>query len=467
LRRSTQAVLFAAALFCALSLLPASASADSQTTTFRSGPIEIGPYQVKQDDYTVGIPKPAVDGYITGMDVDLVDADGSKVPIQRIMLHHIVFSNVGRFVGDRRDGTCSNFTLLDSRTQFAALAERFYAAGEERAQLKLPPGYGYPVKSKDLWLMTWMLMNHQNKRDTVYIEYHVTYDTSPDLMPVKPYWLDVRNCRADPVFDVPGGGKPGSTYDTTSDWTVPESGRIVAGGGHVHGGAKNLAISEPDCSNRRLFTSKPLWGNPDHPFYTVRPILHEPGPINMSGFTSEQGIPVAKGERVRLTARYDNELPHTRVMGISLVYLASDSGVKKPCGPMPTDMSVYKSPLSGRDKAPKFTVPIVAVGPDGVARDIKQPPGKRVDLRSGATIDAHNFYFAKRNVEVKEGAKLRWRFDSSTLHNVTVASGPRGFSSVHLSDGRTYSTRLKAKGTYRIFCALHPVAMTETVKVVK
>src|SRR5438034_5496727 len=112
LRRPIKAVLVAAALACVSAIAPTAANAEPQTTTFRSGPIEIGPYQVKQDDYTIGIPKPAVDGYVTGMDVDLVDADGSKVPIQRIMLHHIVFSNLGSFIGDRHDATCANFTLL-------------------------------------------------------------------------------------------------------------------------------------------------------------------------------------------------------------------------------------------------------------------------------------------------------------------------------------------------------------------
>lgn len=467
MRRSIKAVLFAAALVCALALVPASANAEVKELTFRTAAVEVGPYQVKQADYTANIPKPTEDGFITGMDVDVVDADGSKVPIQRIMLHHIVFSNLGRFGGDRMDGTCGHFTLLDSKSRVPGLAERFYGAGEERAQLKLPDGYGYPVKGQDNWLMTYMLMNHQNKRDKVYIQYHVTYDTSPGLTPVKPYWLDVRNCRADPVFDAPGGGKPGSTFKTSTTWTVPESGRIVAGGGHMHGGGKDLQVTEPGCSDRRLFTSEPLWGNADHPFYHVRPILHEPGPINMSGFNSAQGFRVAKGDQVKLTARYDNELPHTRVMGISVVYMARDDSVQGPCQPLPNDVAIYKSPLPGRTKAPRFTVPIVAVGPDGVARDIKAPPGKRVDLRSGSTIDARSFYFAKRNIEVKEGAKLNWRFDGTTLHNVTVASGPRGFSSEHLNDGRTYRARLKAKGTYRIFCALHPVSMTETVKVVK
>ena len=54
----------------------------------------------------------------------------------------------------------------------------------------------------------------------------------------------------------------------------------------------------------------------------MRPILHEPGPIAMSGFLSGQGIPVAAGEPLRLTANYDGQRVHTRVMGIMGLYMA-------------------------------------------------------------------------------------------------------------------------------------------------
>jgi plastocyanin len=66
---------------------------------------------------------------------------------------------------------------------------------------------------------------------------------------------------------------------------------------------------------------------------------------------------------------------------------------------------------------------------------------------------------------VRRGATLRWRFGGQLLHNVTVANGPRGFASLHLDGGREYSHRFTVPGTYRLFCALHPVAMTETVTV--
>jgi plastocyanin len=448
-------------------VLAAPAAAESKTQTYTVGPITVGPYQVKQA-LEFGIPKPAEDAYITGMDVDIVDRPGgAQVPINRLMLHHVVFANTGRTFGDRRDGTCASFTSLDSVSKLPGLAERFYAAGEERARLALPEGYAYPTSSGDNWLITWMLMNHRSQTDTAYIEYHVTYDTEPKTA-VKPYWLDIKNCLSDPVFDAPGGGKRGSTYRRSVNWNVPESGRLVAGGGHVHGGAKNLVLSRPACGDKgHVYTSRPLWGNRDHPFYNVRPILHEPGPVNMSGFTSADGFRVSRGETLRMDANYDGELVHTRVMGIMLVYLVPDESVTETCAPPPADLAEYASTAPGRTKTPRFKVPLTGIGPGGQARTIQKPPGKRKRVKSGTTIQVTSEFFSKPNVTLRAGGSLRWLFQGPQLHNVTVANGPRGFSSVNLNGERDFRKKLKVPGTYQLFCGLHPVTMTSTVKVVR
>ena len=461
MRRVTIAL--AGALLACL-VLSATASAAPQTQTFRTGPIKVGSYQVKQSDLDGNIPTPKVNGYITEMDVEIVDAQGKPVPISRLMLHHIVFSNLGPTIGSKRDGTCGNFTMLNSRSTLPGLAERFYAAGEERAKLRLPEGYGYPISAGDNWGMTWMLMNHRKTVDTAYIQYKVTYDTEPKT-PVKPYWLDIENCKADPVFDIPGGKKKGSTTRNSSTWNVPESGRIVAGGGHVHGGAKQLDLKRtgPDCT---LYSSKPTWGLPKHPFYNVKPVLHEPGPINMSGFTSPTGLPVRKGERLRLDADYDGELLHTRVMGIFILFLAPDEAAPAThsCAP-PGDLRDHRAEEPGRKKPPEFKVPLIGLDGRGKAREIAAPTGARRNLGNGARIGVADNFFSRKNVSVAAGSTLRWKFTGKLLHNVTVADGPRGFSSAHLDQGREYKAKLRTPGTYKLFCALHPVQMTETIKV--
>jgi plastocyanin len=453
-----------AAVAGTLALAPG-AAAEIRTETFRYGPVTIGPYQVLQSDLELSIPKPAVDGFITDMEVDVVDPDGSQVPINRLMLHHIVFANLGSQIGQKHDGTCNTFTAFDSKSKIPALGERFYAAGEERAKLKLPAGYGYPMKAGDQWGLTMMLMNHRARSDSAFVQYKVTYDTEART-PVTPYWLDVKNCLADPVYNVPGGGKRGSTHTRSKSWTVPASGRLVAGLGHVHGGARDLTLNRGGCE---LYASKPTWGRASHPFYNVKPVLHEPGPINMSGFNSASGYPVARGERLRLDSNYDARLLHTRVMGIMVVFLAQDPAVTAPptgCG-RPADLQEYRTTEPGRTVAPRFRVPLIGIGRNGKARVIRKPPGKRVRVRSGARITVGDRFFSKPNVTLPAGGLLRWRFASAELHNVTVADGPRGFASDNLDGARSYAKRLRKPGTYKLFCALHPVSMTQTVKVVK
>jgi hypothetical protein len=97
----------------------------------------------------LGMPTPGVDGHITNMETDVVDASGRRIPISRLMLHHIVFTNLGK-----PDRTCGSFTMWDSMTEIPAAAERFYGAGEERAKMALPEGYGYPLERDDDWGVT-------------------------------------------------------------------------------------------------------------------------------------------------------------------------------------------------------------------------------------------------------------------------------------------------------------------------
>jgi plastocyanin len=160
--------------------------------------------------------------------------------------------------------------------------------------------------------------------------------------------------------------------------------------------------------------------------------------------------------------------PHTRVMGINLVYLAPGE-VTEDCAPPPTDaVEVQAAVLRGekfRTKTPKFVVPLTGVDSKGKAVSISRPPGKTRALKSGATIKAKDSYFSIPNVALRKGSKLNWSFGTPSLHNVTLANGPRGFSSGNLSDGRKFDVKFKVPRTYRLMCTLHPVGMTQTVTV--
>jgi hypothetical protein len=187
----------------------APAHAAPQQLTYTYGPVKLAPFEVDQGIAFNDVSKPAVDGYITHMEVEVVDAKGQKISPKELMLHHIVFLNLGVGLSfDHHDWTCSIFTGNDGRTKLPALADRFYAAGEERNVLDLPPGYGYPVKGKDNWILTWMLMNHHPHWANAYIQYKLTYETAP-VRPAYMVWLDVRNCLGTRSSTFPAAGRPG------------------------------------------------------------------------------------------------------------------------------------------------------------------------------------------------------------------------------------------------------------------
>lgn len=448
-----------------LALAPAAASAATTTETFDVGPVNVGGYEVQQS--VRGAPHPDFgsqsSGFITRMEVDVVDADGNPIPIQRLMLHHIVFANLAR-----PDETCSSITGFDSYVNSGLARERFFAAGEERAKMVLPDGYGYPVHENDPWGLLYMFMNHRSVVDEAYIRYTVTTMSGSDaaqLKPVTPYWLDVVNCHADPIYNVPGNKQPGSSHTRSADFVIPEDGRVVAGGGHVHGGARELTLTQPDCGDRELFASMPTWGTPEHPFYNVRPVLHEPGPINMTAFTSETGFPVAAGQRLRLNSIYDNSLPHTRVMGIEVAYISHEGPVDS-CGALPSDIQTLGSSLPGRPGPIPYRIPLTGIDQKtGQAVKIKNPPGKLEDRKSGSELLVGDRFFLEPNVRIRKNARLRWRFATQELHNVTLANGPVGIGSDNLNGDRTFERRFTKKGTYRFFCGLHPVDMTQRVVV--
>lgn len=163
------------------------------------------------------------------------------------------------------------------------------------------------------------------------------------------------------VYNVNGGLAAGETDTKTMDFTLTSGTRIVAGTGHVHGGAERLTLTQPNCSNRQLAESQPTWGLPDHPFYNATPILHEPGPINMSSFKTPTGIPVARNSSIRLSSVYEGSNPHVRVMGIMVLYTVTDTALTSGCPTMPGDVTTLGSAIPGTPEPPDFTVPLTGL----------------------------------------------------------------------------------------------------------
>jgi hypothetical protein len=216
---------------------PAAAAQDAgvQRIKYRYGPIAVSP---GQNTILTGpnTERPAGNGFIVRIKPDLERSDGTVPNVDVVHLHHGVWLNQGA-----RDTTSGG-------------NERFFASGEEKTILTLPPGYGYPVRANDRWLMNHMIHNLTPRQDEVWITYEVDWvpadsDLGRRLKAVRPVWMDVQNGSAYPVFDVARGSGTAGRFTYPDDvpgaygnsrrrneWTADRDGTLVFGLGHLHPG---------------------------------------------------------------------------------------------------------------------------------------------------------------------------------------------------------------------------------------
>ena len=280
---------------------------------FKYGPIAIAPGQNLILVGPVTIEKPSYDGYVVGFKPNLVRADGTVPPIEQIHLHHAVWLNLSA-----RDLTAPNLP-----------GQRIAAAGEEKTDMRLPKGYGYPVKASDVWALNYMIHNETASPDSVFVTYDVDYvpATSPlakHITPVQPIWMDVQNGKAYPVFDVhQGSGSHGRfTYPDqgpgaprVNTWTMPRAGTLVWVGGHLHpGGLWDDLRALRGRRSRLLFRSKAHYWDPD-------------GPVSwdmaMTVARAKWRVALRKGDKLRITTTYESRLASWyESMGIMIAFLA-------------------------------------------------------------------------------------------------------------------------------------------------
>ena len=389
-----RARLFVVAGLAAL-VLPGQASAAVQNLVFNSALITVTRYEVARGVRLA--PSPKVDGHVVGMSAEVVGVLGNPISPMDVMLHHVVFAKLGV-----PDYTCSSLQdYTGNPSPFPA--ERFYAEGEERFSLALPAGYGYPNCGQDAWgLLEAGLARYQE------------LPRRPGLQRARD-----RQPRRDPL----------------AHRRLPHAGERALRGGR-----------RPPPRRRRLARRDQyeLWLClhllPDLGLKEPHPVLHEPGPLHMTGFADPAGRPVQAGDTVRLTARYDNSRPHVRVMGIVMLYFVP--GASSGC-------AAYSSPVPAPSTADRVTIEL-----------LKRPLGPvRQQIRSTWVGD---YAFGAQRVSLRPGSVFTWRFFGGVEHDVTLASGPVGFASPSMARG-TYSFRFTRPGTYRLFCSLHPARMTQMV----
>ncbi len=234
----------------------------TQRTTYTVGPLDItsGQNRIAYRPIT-GSEKPAVNGWITRIKPDLVNADGSIPKSSRVMFHHGVWINSSAPPSERL----------------------FFATGEEKTIAKLPEGYGLRYRASDNWILNHMVHNLVPDPMTLYVTYTIDFipDGSPlaeGIIPTKPIWMDVES-GIYPVFDVlrDSGGADGEfTFPEDADNPYPpgwqknekritEDGVLVATTGHVHTGglSTNLYLKRdgasyagPTCAPRKDYSAR-------------------------------------------------------------------------------------------------------------------------------------------------------------------------------------------------------------------
>ena len=435
------------------------ASAAEQLLTLYSPPLSSLPYVHRSEAVTLkpdGRQAPARPGYILGFkEMALVDSkrpDAKPLPVDKMMVHHFLYYANGRV--DRGPGGCLGDGFISGRGEEHPDG-RFDDAwpAEQRAR--------YGIRNADAagaapsWSLMTMVMNHYKRPKRFYVRTKVWYTTEPRT---QMYPLTIGNCDHLPngmAYDVPGGGAPGSTYVDRSTWTAPFSGRILGGASHHHGGALHQILRSATCG-RDLFRAKAYYGRPDHPYNTIRPILHEPGPIANGTFRSLEGVPVAAGEVLEREAVHSNEELHVAAMGFWATYFVRDDTVAA-CAPMPTDVREVTAPARYDRRAPYVF--------DRLVPQLLAPRG-RWRAFDGEPIPVGDQWFRPQKLTARVGEKLTWEFRGDEPHSVSVANGPRGFSSNYLGVTRgSYSFTPTVAGTYKLTCLIHPTTMSQTVRV--
>jgi len=450
-----------AALALALTATAApAASAKERLLTFYSPKIHTLPYVHDTHEVTLradGRHAPQRGGYITGWaSQDLVASrrpNAKPLPLRRMMVHHFLVFAPGKV--DQAPGSCwgpSGFiggrgeehpSGKISRVGWARPFRRRYGVNNRKPDGTAPD-----------WHLTAMVMNHYKRPKSFYVRLRVWYVTGERRKSMMPTVVGKCSHLLNGMsYDVPGGGGPRSNFVDKSRWTSPVNARIVGAASHNHGGAKYQSLSSVTC-HRRLFKARAYYGRRNHIYNRIRPILHEPGPIGNGAYATVKGIPLAKGEVLSRRAVHDNSNLHVAAMGFWVLNLVREDDVH-PCGRLPRDVRQINKPKRW-DRTPNYGL---------VVPQLARPSGT-FQAFTGSPLSVGDQFFRPGKITAHVGQSVTWRFTGSQPHSVTVANGPRGFSSVYWGRRRgSYSFTPQVKGVYRMTCLVHPTTMGQTLVV--
>jgi hypothetical protein len=345
---------------------------DVQHLKFKYGPIKIEPGQNNITISSLQVPKPDVDGYIVGIHPNLYRDDGSVPPVDVIHLHHGVWLKVDLSGGGgsrRRRGTdVPNSSTTGAPTSVpsspqdgvTAAAEGgtgpggsrfgqiFFASGEEKTQMILPAGYGYPYKAKDVWVINYMLHNLLSTPDSVSIVYDLDFIPADaaggkTIKPARPIWNDVENGKIYPVFDVlKGSGKDGIyTYpddepdayrgrSPANEFVVDRDMVLLGTAGHLHPGGlyTDMYVSRQGAGAGAAAEAKPSIAGDKAHIFRSEAVYYEPAgavswDVSMTATPLDWRVSVKKGDVITISSTYDTKRASWyESMGIMVLWAA-------------------------------------------------------------------------------------------------------------------------------------------------
>jgi len=242
--------------------------------------LRIGPLRLPSNTSHMRMPQPpdlvwtvALSGWLLAYHPKLVDSSGGAVP--GLVLHHVAFWNE-----NRADFLCPN------------KEEHIFGAGGELTDWAQVPGFGYRVEKGDRIRIETMVHNPtSNAYEQTYLEIAIPYLDEASPPPVRnlyPAWVDVMSC-GNSGYDLPAGEskKVGSV-------TVKYSGLLLGVGGHMHDYARQLVLEDSRSKD---------------PVATLAAKTDEHGQLlsmPVVTFFQTGGYPLAAGDRLTVTATYDN-----------------------------------------------------------------------------------------------------------------------------------------------------------------
>lgn len=231
-----------------------------------------------------------VSGWVVGLEVELFDSAGLRVP--QALMHH------------------SGVMLTNRRDLFRPLGQRLAGAGKETRPVRLPWPLGVPITAGEE-VMVYAMLHNGTPTDygPVYLRFNLE-TSGMRFLEVRPFFIDVSPPPGPASWDLPPGR-------STRSWegSPAVDGRILALGGHLHRYGVELRLED-------AATGEVL--------HRLEPELAPDGGIaNLpQRFFLPLGLRLRRDRTYRIVAVYDNPTGATIPLGA----MGSFGGVVMPSG---------------------------------------------------------------------------------------------------------------------------------------